>query len=134
MWFPYSRVAYPPKKGKAALIAASKLSSKIDSTGCIDSNEKKSTALFAVFPWIRRFFQFSAVFKEIYQISIITFNISDRIQRFWCRFLCFYIRGVYWNYFCIATCSAKSKMAAILDFLWNSYCKSAINLHKTGQN
>ena len=45
-----SRVDYPPKRGKAALTAASKLSSEINSPGCIDSNEKKSTALFAVFP------------------------------------------------------------------------------------
>ena len=35
---------------KSALNAASKLSSETDSPGCIDSDEKKSHALFAVFP------------------------------------------------------------------------------------
>ena len=61
-------------------------------------------------------FNFSAVFYEIYHKSTITWNISDRIQRFWCLFLHFNIRGVYWNDFRATICSAKSKMAAISYF------------------
>ena len=38
------------KKEKAAFSAASRLSSEIDSPGCVDSNEKKRHALFAAFP------------------------------------------------------------------------------------
>ena len=59
---------------------------------------------------------------------------SDKIRDFSINSNINWYKKSFSSYFRSFICSMKSKMAAILDFLWNSDLKSAINLHKIGQN